>query len=371
MKKIKLLHILTELQLTNGITSYVMNHYQRLDHEKFSVDFLIAKTADQKYVDMIEKYNDRILYSPKISMKNYAKFVKHAKELFHEHKYDIVHSHEFNWGMPYLREAKRVGIPVRIFHAHATQSSPSLIKRFRNALLIPKTIHAASDLWSCSEIAGKFFFKDKAFFLSHNAINEEKFQFNQEYREDIRNLLNLDNKTKLIGFFGRFEAQKNPMHTLNVFKELLKLRSDIHLLMVGSGSLEKNILEFISNEKLESKITVFSPRRDIYKFYSAIDLFLLPSLYEGLPVVGVEALFSNLPQVYSTNITREINLIDSIHYLPLELSTDMWARKISTFLDMNVSRVLNDTSKLNVYKIDYQAKMVEDKYLSYFKGENN
>src|SRR5690606_9087546 len=135
------------------------------------------------------------------------------------------------------------------FHAHATQSSPSLIKRFRNALLIPKTIHAASDLWSCSEIAGKFFFKDKAFFLSHNAINEEKFQFNQEYREDIRNLLNLDNKTKLIGFFGRFEAQKNPMHTLNVFQEMLKLRNDVHLLMVGSGSLEKDILEFISEEK--------------------------------------------------------------------------------------------------------------------------
>ncbi|MBN3489997.1 glycosyltransferase [Acholeplasma equirhinis] len=368
MKKIKLLHILTELQLTNGITSYVMNHYQRLDHDKFQVDFLIVKTADQKYIDMIEKHQDRIIQAPRLSMKNYAKFVKHAKTLFTENNYDIVHSHEFNWGMPYLVEAKKKGIAVRIFHAHATQSSPSLVKKIRNALLIPKTIHAATDLWSCSEVAGKFFFKDKPFYLSHNAIDYERFLFNQEYRDDIRSILNLEKDIKLIGFFGRFEAQKNPMQTLDVFKELLILRKDVHLLMVGGGSLEPKLLEFISENNMDQFVTMFSPRRDIYKFYSAIDLFMLPSLYEGLPVVGVEALFSNLKQVYSTNITRELNLIDSITYLPLDLSVDMWARKVSQLLDQKSERVLKSSDKLNIYKIDYQAKMVEEKYLSFFKG---
>lgn len=364
--KIKLLHILTEIQLTNGVTSYVMNHYERLNHDKFSVDFLIVRTADQKYVDMIDKFGDRIIVAPRPSVKNYGKFVKHAKKLFDETTYDIVHSHEFNWGMPYLKEAKKRNVKVRIFHAHATQSSPSFLKKVRNWLLIPKTLRAANQYWSCSQIAGEYFFKHRAFYLSHNAINYEKFLFDQECRDDIRILLNMSDDVKLIGFFGRFEEQKNPMWTLEVFKELKAKRDDVHLLMVGGGSKELEILKFIADEKLTNDVTVFSPRRDIYKFYSAIDLFLLPSFYEGLPVVGVEALFSNLPQVYSTSITRELNLIDSITYLPLLSPLSNWADQVSGLLDIKTERRLNNLDALKIYSINDQAKVIESKYLSFF-----
>ncbi len=367
--KIKLLHILTEIQLTNGVTSYVMNHYERLDHDRFSVDFLIVKTADQKYIDMIDRFGDRIIYGPKLSMKNYGKFVKHAKALFDENAYDIVHSHEFNWGMPYLKEAKRRGVKVRIFHAHATQSSPNLLKKIRNSLLIPGTLIAANQYWSCSQIAGEYFFKHRPFYLSHNAINYEKFLFDQECRDDIRTLLNMSDDVKLIGFFGRFEEQKNPMWTLEVFKSLKAKSDDVHLLMVGGGSKEIEILKFIADEKFEEHVTVFSPRRDIYKFYSAIDLFLLPSFYEGLPVVGVEALFSNLPQVYSTNITRELNLVDSITYLSLSAAADEWADQIHGLLDMKKERKLNSLDALKIYSINDQAKVIESKYLSFFDEE--
>lgn len=367
MKKIKLLHILSALELTNGVASYVMNHYEKLNHELFSVDFLIVKSADQKYSDIISKHNDKIIYGPKLSIKNYRKFKQHAKALFQENSYDIVHCHEFNWGMPYLKEAKKRHIKIRIFHAHLTLSSPKLLNRIRNAMLIPITLRSANQFWSCSEVAGKYFFKDKPFYLSHNAIYGDKYTFNQEHRNDIRTLLEMDEKTKLIGFFGRFENQKNPMFTLEIFKAIAKQRKDIKLLMVGNGYKELEILAFIEKNGLKDQVIVFSARRDIYKFYSAIDLFLLPSLFEGLPVVGVEALYANLPQVYADTITKELNLIDTITYLSLKADLNVWKDRVIDLLDQKINRMNLDLNRLNKYDITHQGHVIEEKYLSLFK----
>ncbi len=367
MKKIKLLHILSALELTNGVASYVMNHYEKLNHDLFSVDFLIVKSADQKYSDIILKHEDHIIYGPKLSFKNYHKFKKHAKTLFSENHYDIVHCHEFNWGMPYLKEAKKRHIKTRIFHAHLTLSSPKLLNRMRNAILIPMTLRSANQFWSCSEVAGKYFFKQKPFYLSHNAIYGDKYMFNQEHRNDIRTLLEMDESTKLIGFFGRFENQKNPMFTLEVFKEVSKDRSDIKLLMVGNGYKELEILAYIEKHQLKDRVFVFSARRDIYKFYSAIDLFLLPSLFEGLPVVGVEALYANLYQVYADTITTELNLNDSITYLSLNDEISIWKQTILNLLFDTKDRLKLDLNQLKVYDINHQGRIIEEKYISLYK----
>lgn len=369
MMKIKILHILTELQLTNGVTSYVMNHYERLNHEEFEVDFLIVGKADQKYIEMIEKNQDRIIYGIEPKVKNYKLMKNHAKKLFDEKIYDIIHSHVFNWSVPYLKEAKKRGIKIRILHAHATQSSPSLIKRIRNGLLIPKALSFANQYWSCSKVAGDFFFKDKPYYLSHNAINAEKFLFNEENRSDIRQLLNIGNDKKVIGFFGRFDDQKNPLFILKVFQEIVKKDSNIYLLMVGSGKREAEILKCIDKENLKRNVIVFSPRRDIYKFYSAIDLLFLPSLYEGLPVVGVEALFSNLPQLYSTHITKEINLLKSISYVDLSLPIDNWVNKAIELLNKDVIRFTKIDERLSIYDIQNSAKIVGNKYKELIKNE--
>lgn len=361
--KIKLLYILTELEVTNGITSYVMNHYQRLDHTKFSVDFLIAKGADTKYLDIIKKNDDRVLQAPRISVKHYAKFLKHAKDLFNQTKYDVVHSHEFNWGMPYMREAKRHGVAVRIFHAHSTRSSNQFIKRMRNGIFIPKTIKSANELFACSQIAGESFFKKKPFYLAHNAINKDLFLFNEKNREDVREEIGIDKNTKLVGFFGRFSEEKNTVFLLSIFKELMKSRSDFHLLLIGSGALQEEIFNIIKEDDLEDVVTVLDAKTDIYRYYSAIDLFMLPSLYEGLPVVGVEALFNNVNQLYSDAVTKELNLIDSIKYLDLKEDITRWIYEVINLAEEKRDRKQIDLAKLANYDIDIQAKKIENKYI--------
>lgn len=371
MKKIRILHLLSALELTNGVASYVMNHYDELDHDKFKVDFLIVKTADQKYIDKIEKNKDEIIYGPKLTLKNYGAFKKHAKKIFEERTYDIVHSHEFNWGMPYLKEAKKKHIPIRIFHAHLTLSSPKRLNRIRNAFLIPISLRASNTFFSCSMVAGKYFFKQKPFYLAHNAIDTEKYMFNIEHRKDIRKLLNISDTDKLIGFFGRFEHQKNPMFTLKVFQELSQRDESVKLLLVGNGYLEQNILNFIDQMNLKDRVIVLSPRRDIYKFYSAIDLFMLPSLFEGLPVVGVEALFSNLPQVYSTEITQELNLNQMITYLDLKEPVSNWVLAIENIFEKPNDRIHFNLDNLKVYDIRHQGKVIMEKYIELLEEVNH
>lgn len=367
--KVKLLYILTELELTNGITSYVMNHYQRLDRSKFSVDFLIGKGTDNKYLKIIEANGDKIIHAPKIAPRNYLKFVKHAKELFEENNYDIVHSHEFNWGMPYLKEAKKKGIKVRIFHAHGTKSSAKFLKQVRNSLLIPKTIKSANYLFACSDMAGKSFFKEKPYYLTHNAIDKDQYLFNLDDRIKIREELQIEDHMKLIGFFGRFTEQKNILYLLSIIRELVKQNPNYHLLLVGTGALEGDIFDVIKDDHLEEHVTILEPKADINRYYSAIDLFMLPSLYEGLPVVGVEALFSSVPQIYSSNITKELNVTGSITYLDLNEPYQIWIDKIVELTTKSVDRNRVDLEALAIYDINNQAKVIENKYLELLKQE--
>lgn len=361
--KIKLLYILTELELTNGITSYVMNHYERLDKSKFSVDFLVARGVDEKFEKMIHANGDRIIQAPEPRNKNYIKFVKHAKEVFNQTKYDIVHSHEFNWGMPYLKEAKKQEIKVRIFHAHATKSSVKFLKQVRNSLLIPKTIKSANELFACSKMAGESFFKNKEYFLANNAIDKDKFLFNLEERVKIREELQIDENTKLIGFFGRFTEQKNTLYLLSLIRELVIQQPNYHLLLIGSGALQNDIFDVIRSEHLEEFVTILEPKADIYRYYSALDVFMLTSLYEGLPVVGIEALFNHVPQIYSNEITKELNLTGTINYLNLNDPYQIWLDKIVEVTNQVIDRNRVDLDLLSVYDIDVQSKVLQDKYL--------
>lgn len=365
--KIKILHILTELELTNGVTSYVMNHYERLNHKLFKVDFLIVGNVDKKYLDMIEGNKDSIIRAPRTSIRNFFKFKKHAKELFSKTKYDIIHSHVFNWSVPYIREAKKKGVKVRIFHAHTTQSSTSFIKKIRNDILIPQAINNSNHLWSCSNIAGDFFFKDKEYYLSHNAIDGEKFLFNKKNRNEVRELIKVEDNKKVIGFFGRFGHEKNLLWALEVFEKLSETNPDYYFLMIGSGKEESKVYKYINESDLAKKVIVLLPRQDIYKFYSGIDLFMLTSLYEGLPVVGVEALFSNLPQIYSSTITKELNLMNSIKYLSLEDDITVWTSAIEEIFNEENIRTSKIDSRLSLYDINKAAVTIQEKYISLVK----
>ncbi|VEU83298.1 glycosyltransferase [Acholeplasma hippikon] len=360
---IKLLYILPELYLTNGITSYVMNHYERLDHTKFSVDFLIAKGADKKYLDIIEGNQDKIIQTPKINDAHYKQFRKHAKEVFSTTKYDIVHSHDFNWGMPYLREAKKQGVKVRIFHAHSMKGSEKFFKRVRNDIFIPRTVRAANELFACSSIAGHKFFKKKPFYLAHNAINKALFLYSEKLRKEIKEELAIDSSKKVIGYFGRFNERKNTLFLLSIMKEIIKTRTDIHLLLIGHGALQEEIFRIVAEDNLEDYVSVLDPRDDIYRYYSVLDLFILPSLYEGLPVVGVEALFNGVPQLYSNNITKEINLLNTITYLNIHDDINVWVTEVLKLVDKKVNRKEVDLSKLVNYDIEKQAKVLENKYI--------
>lgn len=329
MKKVKVLCVLPSLRICNGVASYAMNYYKNISN--IDMDFVVANLDTKSdYFDEIKANGNKIYNLSKNASKNFFDYIYKIKKFFKENanKYDIIHCHVANAGAIFLYYAKKYGIKVRIIHSHATETSDNKIKQIRNNLILPLTIHNATNYFACSDKAGKAMFKNKKFCVVNNAINCEKYKFNEAYREEIRKEFNIENDEYLIGNIGRFVHQKNQEYLLNIANELDKKEIKYKVFILGTGPLESKLHEQRRNDNLEENVIFINPRNDVYKFYSAFDLFVLPSLYEGLPVVGIEAQCNGLPCLFSDTITKEVKINDNVKFISLK-NLDGWKEYIS------------------------------------------
>lgn len=373
MKKeepIRIAHIIGKW-LGGGVESVVMNYYRHIDRTKIQFDFLCDEDSTNIPYEEIEQLGGRVILIPP-----YQKVFKYQKELiriFKENKYKIVHSHINTLSVFPLRAAKKAGVKVRIAHSHSTTNKKEWKKNLLKQVLRPVSKVYATNYMCCSELAGRWLFGDKTYdssqvYLLNNAIDLDKFKYNEKLRKEKRKELGISDDTLVIGHIGRFVAQKYHTFLIDIFNEVHKKNNNSILLLAGQGPLKEEIENKVKELKLNDSVRFLGQRNDVNELYQAFDVFCLPSLYEGLPVVGVEAQATGLLCIFSDDMTKETKVLDTTEFLSLNNTPKDWADSILG----DVKRYKRiDTSKEMTSKnfnIKEEAKKLEKYYLNLYNN---
>ena len=361
---IRILHSVSNMDRA-GIETMLMNYYRHINREEVQFDFLCNKTKPGAYDDEIKKMGGRIFYTPGLNPFKYFKYLKYMKKFFADYpEYKIVHAHNGAFIVYPLYAAKRNKIPTRISHVH----SASFTLDFKWPLKVfckPWIPFCATHKWACGRDAAKFYYGEKAVkkgqtLVIKNAIEIDRFLFNEKKRKEIRKKYNLQNKL-IIGHVGRFDKQKNHLFLINVFNDVYKHNKEAMLLLLGEGSLMNEIKNRVKELGLEKKVLFIGNVDNVNEFYQAMDVFVLPSIWEGLPVVGIEAQTADLPCVFSDDITRETTILSSTKYLNRKDSIEKWSEAILNAKKQNrIDR--SEEVKAAGYDIETESRKLADLY---------
>lgn len=353
--------------LGGGVEAVVMNYYRHLDHSKVQFDFICDDDSTNIPYDEIEKLGGKVILIPP-----YQKVFKYQKELrrvLRDGKYKIVHSHINTLSVFPLYAAKKVGVPVRIAHSHSTTNKKEWKKNLLKQVLRPFSKKYATNYMCCSELAGRWLFGDKAYdegkvYLLNNAIDLDKFKYDKKIRDKKRKELGIKEDTIVIGHIGRFVAQKNHTFLIDIFNQFHKKEKNSILLLAGQGPLQEEIKNKVRELGLDDSVRFLGQRNDANELYQAFDVFLLPSLYEGLPVVGVEAQASGLLCFFSDDMTKETKVLDSTVFMSLSNTSEEWTGEILTNLkDYKRINTKNEVSD-NGFDIEIEARKLEKYYIN-------
>lgn len=365
---IRIAHIIGKW-IGGGVESVVMNYYRHIDRTKIQFDFICDEDSTNIPYEEIDKLGGKVILIPP-----YQKVIKYHKELkrvFKEENYRIVHSHINTLSVFSLFAAKCAGVPVRIAHSHSTTNKKEKKKNLMKQVLRPFSKIFATNYMCCSELAGRWLFGNKEYdkgnvYLLNNAIDLDKFKYDEKIRENKRKELNIDDDTLVIGHVGRFVEQKNHRFLIDIFNEVHKQKENSILLLAGQGPLMEEMKEKVRNLGLEKNVKFLGQRDDISELYQAFDIFCLPSLYEGLPVVGVEAQATGNLCVFSNEMTKETKVLKTTEFLSLDQSTKKWADNIlkngKKYKKINTRNEVAD----NGFDIYVEEKKLEN-YYCYFK----
>ena len=271
--------------MDGGVESVVMNYYRNIDKSKVQFHFICDEDSTDIPYDEIEKLGGKVIVVPP-----YQKLFKYQKELykvFKENNYKIVHSHINALSVFPLRVAKKAGVPIRIAHSHSTSNKKEWKKNIVKNILRPFSKLYANKFFACTKHAGEWLFgkkiiERKELNVINNAIDLKKFEFNEKTREDLRKELGIKEDTLIIGHVGRFMKQKNHEFLIEVFKELIKKNDNSILMLIGQGPLLNDMKQKVRDLKIEDKVKFIGQVTDVEKYYNIMDVFLFPSIYEGL-----------------------------------------------------------------------------------------
>ncbi|WP_341961928.1 glycosyltransferase family 1 protein [Planococcus maritimus] len=363
MDPIRILQVVPVMN-TGGIETQVMNFYRNIDKSKVQFDFLIHGKQKGFYDSEILSLGGKIFNVPSFNPFKQWSYNKALEAFFAEHNnYKVVHSHINTFSTYPLRAAKLEGIPIRIAHSHIAYPRfdyKTPFKKYAKANLLNYATH----YFACSNLAGEWLYgkKDNEFVVLKNSVDLEKFSFNPKIRDDIRTKYSLSNNL-VIGHVGRLNKQKNHQFILEIFKEVNINNPNTKLVLVGDGELRGSIEKQIKLLGLKDSVILMGVRSDIPDLLQAMDLFLFPSLYEGLPVTLIEAQTVGLPCIVSTNITKEVAVTDLIEYCSLKEPVKTWAQKIDEKLK-NYNRGSSQEKITNAgYDIKKTTKWLENFYI--------
>lgn len=342
-----------------GVEQVVMNYYRAIDRSKIQFDFIVCEKS--KYVPKaeIESMGGRVFMVPQYH--DVMAYQKALTTLFKEHQWRIVHSHINALSVFPLHAAYKAGVPVRIAHSHSTSGKGELAKNAVKALLKTQANRYPTNRLACSRYAGEWLFgKGAQFDVLYNAIDLQQFFFSAEARAQARADLGLVGDQFVVGHVGRFMAQKNHEFLLRAFEQLVALRPDSTLVLAGDGELRPLAERWVAERGLSEHVKFLGQRDDAARLYQAFDAFALPSLYEGLGLVGVEAQASGLPCLLSSAITREVDMTGEVRFLDID-DPAVWAQELAK-LEPKSNRSVNSEDFTN-YDINKAASFLSDYYI--------
>lgn len=355
MESIRVLHVVSSLSKVNGIMSVLMNIYRKIDRTKLQFDFVVGVNNDLYYKDEINKLGGNIYIIGEPSKIGIPSYINKVNEFFNKHKdeYNILHCHLPPLAFIYLFFAKKYGIPHRIMHSHATMYGDRIVSKIRNFILQLPIKKLANNYIACSEKAGSFLFGKNAMnqnrvYIMKNSIDASLYKYNEALRSNVRDELGLQDEL-VVGHVGAFLPVKNHSFILDVFKKLdSTLDRNCKLLLVGDGPLVNEIKEKIKRLGLSDKVILTGIRSDVHRLMMAMDMLVLPSFREGLPMVGVESQAASLPTLFSSTITKEVEITEFAHFLNIYSSSE-WINKI---ISLKESQRYNTISEIKTAGFD-------------------
>ena len=370
-RPIRVAHVLG-IVAKGGIESIVFNYYKLMDKSKVQFDFIVHDDSPFEIPDDILKLGCNVYKVP--SYKHLPSHLRALKKVFKQGGYKIVHSHMSTISVLTLFAAKRAGIPIRIAHGHGA-TGKSKGEFFRNILKYILRLFSKlypTHLFACSAYSGKWLFGKNAYkkgkiTVINNAINTSLFVYNEEIRSKVRTRLGLSGRF-VVGHVGRFLPQKNHSFLIDIFNEIYKKDNSSILLLVGDGALRAHIEDKVKDMNLCDNVLFLGGRDDANEFYQAMDVFVMPSLYEGLPVVLVEAQMAALFSVASNKINDESKFSDYIDFMDLNMSAEAWADRA---LEKRGAERFDMSGQLCAEKfdIDKEALKLENIYIRLISGE--
>ena len=325
--KLKVLMVVFNLSVANGVSSYVMNYYRKLNHEKIAMDFVVYQDMDTPYYAEIEKNGDHIFKIP--SIRNIKEHIHISKSIIHDGQYDIVHDNILILSYFMMYYAKKFKVPVRILHSHNSRLGETKYKEIRNKMFMPLLLAQVNTYFACSDLAAKGMFGNASYTFVPNVISSERINYDETVRSAVRKYFDVDNKF-VIGTVGRLVYQKNPFYAIDVIAELYKKNLDIQYWWIGDGPLENEVENYAHELGLDDVVKFLGRRSDVAKLYQAMDVFFLPSKFEGLPVTGVEAQAVGLPCVVSDIITKEFVYTNLVKFISIHQNPSYVAEVINT-----------------------------------------
>ena len=363
---LRILQVVTKMD-RGGLETMLMNYYRYINRSRVQFDFLTHRSEKADYDDEIESLGGKIYHLPRLIPWS-SSYKAALNSFFIGHpEYQIIHVHQDCLSGVILKEAQKDGIQIRIAHSHNANQD----KNFKYPIKLfykHNIIHYATDLMACGRKAGQWMFQNDKFTVLHNAINVSDYIFDEQKRSRVRNNLNISENSYVIGHIGRFVPQKNHDCLVNVFASLIMLEPNARLLLVGDGELRSKIEEKVKCKELSERVIFTGVRSDIPDLLQAMDVFVLPSLYEGLPVTLIEAQSAGLPCVISDKVSTECELVKGlITKVSLSDTPEQWAQHILSLRWITRTNRYEEV-KASGYDIIDEAKKLEEYYLE--KAEN-
>lgn len=364
-KKIKLCLVVSGIA-TGGVESFIKNYFKQINVDYFDLYIITHNIPTISVRNEFEKIGFKIICVPP-KRKNLLKNIFLIRKYIRENEFDVVHSHMVKSNFIPMYFAKKYNVRLRMAHSHNTIPVKNIFLKKMLTLIQYLNRKYANCFLACSQDAlvfgfGKKIFSEKYNYkIIYNAIDIEKFNFDIEIRNEIRKKLNIDDNEFVIGNIARFTKQKNHTFLIDVFDDVIKVKKNYRLILIGDGEEKENIIKKVKLKNLDKYVIFLEPTDDVYKYYSSFDLFILPSKYEGLGMSIIEVQANGFEAIISNNIPTEVIQSDKVYQLPLE-NKEIWVNKI---LNSKINLNRDNSILNNFYDIKKTYLELENIYRSF------
>ena len=361
IEAVKALMLLPNLRPSNGVSTFAMNYFRRLDHDLIHIDFALYSDRETPYYDEIKSISNSKIYILE-NVKKINKHMKQCRRILLEGNYDVIHDNTLLISWPMMHEAQKMGIPVRILHSHNSVLGETRLKLIRNKTFLPLLKRTVNRYAACGDMAGRAMFGNESFSLIPNIIDEKSYVFDGLRREIIRKENGVEKK-QVILTVGRTAEQKNPFFAIDIIEHLNRTYHDFEYWWIGSGPLDTRLKDYVELKGLKNVVRLFGSKNNIIDYYQAADAFFLPSKFEGLALVMIEAQAMGLPCVISDVITDEVIYTDLVKQCSLQKAPSDWALILKGVL-------CNKTNRFNYNKIlkhsIYSSENAQETFLALY-----